>query len=97
MLADRGFAGSPSLARIKETGAHFLMRKHARLKVGNLPRLQRLGREDFITELAMSKPARKKDSSLPDTVRVRLFRVRWCTPAGEKVDIDEKGNVVGLF
>jgi len=86
VLADRGFAGSPSLARIKETGAHFLMRKHARLKVGNLPRLQRLGREDFITELAMSKPARKKDSSLPDTVRVRLFRVRWCTPAGEKVD-----------
>jgi len=86
LLADRGFSGSPSLARIKETGAHFLMRKHARLNPHTLPVVQRLGREDFLTELAMSKPARTKDPTLPETVRVRLFRVRWRTPAGEKVD-----------
>ena len=86
LLADRGFAGSPFLARIKETGAHFLMRKHARLNPHKLPVLQRLGRKDFLTELPMSKPARRKDPTLPQTVRLRLFRVRWHTPAGEKVE-----------
>lgn len=86
LLADRGFAGSPFLARIRQTGAHFLMRKQACLKPQKLPVLQRLGREDFLSELPMSKPARRKDPSLPQTVRVRLFRVRWRTPAGERLD-----------
>jgi len=86
LLADRGFAGSPFLARVKETGAHFLMRKHARLHPHTLPVLQRLGREDFLTELPMSKPARRKDPTLPQTVSVRLFRARRCTPAGERLE-----------
>jgi Transposase DDE domain len=85
LLADRGFAGSPSLARIKERKADFLMRKNARLIVQKLPVVHRLARYDFITRIPMSKPARKKDPSLPETVRVRIFRARWKTPAGETV------------
>ena len=85
LLADRGFAGSPTLARVIKTGASFLMRKNARLIVSKLPVLQRLGKHDFITEIPMNKPARKKDPTLPETVRVRIFRASWETPAGEKV------------
>jgi hypothetical protein len=85
LLADRGFAGSPSLARIKNEGADFLMRKNARLIVSNLPVIQKLGRDDFITEIPMDKRAKKKDPGLPEKVRVRIFKVSWKTPAGEVI------------
>ena len=85
LLADRGFAGSPSLASIKVTGAEFLMRKNGRLIVENLPVIKRLGSNDFITELTMNKLAREKDPTLPKKVRVRIFKAHWKTPSGEKV------------
>ena len=85
LLADRGFAGSPFLARTKATGADFLMRKNARLKVQALPVIKKLGRDDFITEMPMNKPARRKDPTLPKTVRVRIFKAAWETPAGEQL------------
>ena len=83
VLADRYFAGSPTLARLQARGADFLMRKNARLIVQRLPIVRRLGRDDFITDLPMSKPARRQDPTLPQTVRVRIFRATWTTPAGE--------------
>ena len=83
MLADRYFAGSPMLARLLARGAEFLARKNARLLVGRLPVVRRLGRDDFITDLPMNKPARRQDPTLPETVRVRVFRATWTTPAGE--------------
>lgn len=83
VLADRGFAGSPTLARLEGRGAEFLMRKNARLRVDRLPVVRRLGRDDFITDLSMNKPARRQDPTLPATVRVRVFRATWTTPAGE--------------
>lgn len=61
------------------------MRKNARLIVERLPVVKQLGRDDFITNIPMSKPARKLDPSLPEKVRVRMFRARWTSPAGEKV------------
>jgi len=85
LLADRGFSGSPTLDRVKERGADFLMRKNARLIPERLPVIERLGRHDFITDIPMSKRARKDDPSLPQTVRVRIFKARWMTPAGERV------------
>lgn len=85
LLADRGFAGSPTLARILARGAHFLMRKNARLIVSRLTILKRLGAHDFIVELPLSKPARKTDPSLPIRVRVRVFRATWVSPAGERL------------
>lgn len=86
LLADRSFAGSPTFARLSATGADFLMRKNARLIVGRLPVLRRLGRDDFVTEITMSQPARKLDPSLPEKVRLRIFSAKWTTPAGEKID-----------
>lgn len=85
LLADRGFAGSPTFARVLARGADFLMRKNARLIVSRLPVIRRLGRDDFVTEIAVSRPARSLDPSLPEKVRFRIFRASWRTPSGEKV------------
>jgi hypothetical protein len=85
VLADRCFAGSPMLARLQGRGAHFLMRKNARLIVARLPVVRRLGRDDFITLLPVDKKARRLDPSLPESVPVRIFRATWTTPAGEKL------------
>ena len=83
VLADRYFAGSPMLARLLARGTEFLMRKNARLIVERLPVVRRLGRDDLIVDLPMNKPARRQDPTLPETVRVRVFRATWTTPAGE--------------
>ncbi|MCX5685779.1 MAG: IS4 family transposase [Planctomycetota bacterium] len=85
VLGDRGLSGSPTLARIQARKADFLMRKNARLIVERLPVVKRLGKYDFITDLPVSKPARKLDPTLPETVRVCLFRVTWKAPSGETI------------
>jgi hypothetical protein len=84
-LIDRGLTGSPSMARIRARGAEFLGRKNARLDPDKVKVVDHLGRDDFIVELGVSKPARKKDPSLPDTVTVRLFKATWGVPTGERV------------
>jgi hypothetical protein len=85
LLADRGFSGSPTLARLALAGRSFLMRKNARLIVDRLKVVQRLGRYDLLVELPVSKPARKADPTLPETVRVRVFRATWKAPSGERI------------
>ena len=100
-LIDRGLTGSPTMARIRARGAEYLGRKNARLdpervKVvaeGQAPSDVRpaltgvghLGRDDFIVELAVSKPARRRDASLPATIKVRLFKATWRSPTGDGV------------
>jgi hypothetical protein len=84
-LLDRGFTGSPSMARIRARGAEFLGRKNARLDPYKAKVIEHLGHDDFIAELPMSKSARGKDPSLPDTVTVRLFKATWQSPTGERV------------
>lgn len=85
LLADRRCAGSPTLARLRKRNTHFLMRKHHRLRVDRLPVIQRLGRNDFITEIPIGSKKRREDPSLPESVRVRLFKAKWTSPAGEKI------------
>ena len=85
LLADRYFAGAALIARVQRQGTAFLMRKHHRRKVDKLPVLKRLGRDDFITELPVPAVARRADASLPDCVRVRVFRACWTAPSGEKL------------
>jgi len=85
VLADRCFAGSPTLARLAAQGAQFLMRKNARLMVQRLPVVQRLGTNDFLVDLPMSRPARRQDPTLPETVRLRIFRATWRTPTGQQL------------
>ena len=84
-LADLRFAGAAFLAKVHATGADFLLRKHHLLKVEKLPVLRRLGKDDFITELTLSKDARKKDPTLPEKLCVRMFKAGWTTEAGEKL------------
>ncbi len=84
-LADRGFTGGPTLARMAARGAHFLGRKPPRLRPENANVVRRLGRNDWIVELPVNKQARAEDPSLPETVRVRLFKATWRAPSGEKL------------
>lgn len=86
LLADRGFSSGPSCVRIRRRGADFLMRKNARLKVDKLPVLQRLGRNDFITEVPISPVTLKTDPTLPLTYRVRIFKASIKTPAGKRIE-----------
>jgi len=83
LLIDRGLTGSPTLARVSKRAADFLGRKNARLIVSRLPVLEALAPDDFITELTVSRPARKADPTLPECVRVRLCKASWLSPAGE--------------
>jgi len=84
VLADRLFAGSPSLARILDRKADFLLRKNARLAIKNLPVIERLGKNDFITEIPIGVPARRNDRALPAKVRVRLCKCTWKSPEGKR-------------
>jgi hypothetical protein len=83
VLADRGLSGSPTLARLMARGADFLMRKNARLIVERLPVVRRLGHNDFIVDMPVDRLARRKDPTLPATIRVRLFRATWKAPSGK--------------
>ena len=48
--------------------------------------IERLGNNDFVTEIPVRKVARKRDPGLPQKVRVRIFEAIWNSPAGEKID-----------
>jgi len=85
LLADRHFAGTPALHAVRSTGAHFLMRKNARLIVERLPVIQPLGHRDFVTEIPVSQSVRKAHPELPPAVRVRIFRATWKAPNGRKI------------
>ena len=85
VLLDRELTGSPTMARILARGAEFLGRKNARLRTDKVKVVDRLGRDDWIVELPVSKTARKEDPSLPKAVRVRLFKARWKSPSGERL------------
>jgi hypothetical protein len=84
-LVDRGLSGTPTLARIPARGADFLGRKNGRLNPEKVKIVDHLGRDDFIVELPVSKSARRRDRSLPEKIRVRLFKATWRSPAGERV------------
>jgi hypothetical protein len=85
LLVDRHYSGGPCMAQIYATGADFLIRKNARRLVDRLPVIEQLGKDDFITDVPMGKVALKNNPALPTEVRVRVFKARWTSPAGEKV------------
>jgi len=84
LLADRGFSGAATLHLIMAKGADFFMKKHARLKVEDLPVVKRFSKNDFIAELRPSPQTRKNNPGLPDKVIVRLFKGCITTPSGKK-------------
>ena len=74
LLADRAFAGANLYAEYQAAGLEFLTRVHQRLKVSRLRPLEGYAPNDFVTDLAIAKSHRKKDPTLPKTVRVRLIQ-----------------------
>lgn len=74
LLADRHFAGANLYAEYRVAGLEFLTRIHQRLKVSRLRPLAGYGPNDFVTDLEINPSHRRKDPSLPKTVRVRLIQ-----------------------
>jgi hypothetical protein len=74
LLADRAFAGANLYAEYLAAGLEFLTRVHQRLKVSRLRPLEGYGPTDFVTDLEIGKWHRRKDPTLPKTVRVRLIQ-----------------------
>ena len=74
LIADRHFAGANLYSDYLSCGLHFLTRVHQRLKVSRLRPLAGYGPTDFVTDLQIGKSYRRKDPTLPKTVRVRLIQ-----------------------
>jgi hypothetical protein len=74
LVADRHFAGANLYAEYVAASLHFLTRVHQRLKVSRLRPLAGYAANDFVTDLPVGKLYRRKDPTLPKTVRVRLIQ-----------------------
>jgi hypothetical protein len=74
LVADRHFSGANLYAEYLACGLHFLTRVHQRLKVSRLRPLAGYGPYDFVTDLPIGKSHRRKDPTLPKTVRVRVIQ-----------------------
>jgi len=73
LLADRFFAGANLYAQYLLAGLHFLTRAHACLKISALRPLAGYAPNDFVTDMPVNKAHRRKDPTLPASVRVRLI------------------------
>ena len=73
IVADRLFAGAALYVGYLRRGLQFVTRMHPRVKVSALPCLARFDRGDFLTEMTIPPPYRKRDASLPERVRVRIL------------------------
>jgi hypothetical protein len=74
LLADRHFAGANLYAEYDAAGLNFLTRVHQRLKVSRLRPLDGYAPNDFVTDLEIGKSHRRRDPTLPKTVRVRFIQ-----------------------
>lgn len=74
LVADRHFAGANLYAEYLTAGLHFLTRAHQALNISRLGRLGGYAPNDFVTDLPVGKAYRRKDPTLPKTVRVRLIQ-----------------------
>jgi hypothetical protein len=73
IVADRLFAGAALYVGYLRRGLQFVTRMHQRIKVSRLRRLERFGPGDFVTEMTIQPPYRRRDASLPKHVTVRLI------------------------
>jgi hypothetical protein len=74
LLGDRLFAGANLYAQYQAAGLDFLTRSHQRLIVSRLRPLEGYSPTDFVTDLRLSDAYRRKDPTLPASVRVRLIQ-----------------------
>ena len=74
LLGDRLFAGANLYAQDQAAGLEFLTRAHQRLIVSRLRPLEGYSPTDFVTDLPLAEAHRRKDPTLPASVRVRLIQ-----------------------
>jgi hypothetical protein len=74
LLADRHFAGANLYAEYLAGGLEFLTRVHQRLKMSRLRPLEGYPPNDFVADLQVARLHRRKNPSLPKTVRVRFIQ-----------------------
>ena len=74
LLADRHFAGANLYCEYLSAGLHFLTRVHQRLRVSRLKPLDGYAANDFVADMPISDIHRRKDATLPASVRVRLIQ-----------------------
>jgi hypothetical protein len=74
LVGDRHFAGANLYARYCACGLEFLTRVHQRPKLSQLRPLAGYAPNDFVTDLPLGKAHRRKDPTLPASMRVRLIQ-----------------------
>lgn len=74
LLADRHFAGSNLYHEYLGAGLNFLTRIHQRFRVSRLRPLEGYAANDFVTDMPIGDIYRRKDTTLPPSVRVRLIQ-----------------------
>jgi hypothetical protein len=74
LLADRAFAGANLYAEYLAASLEFLTRAHQRLNISRLRPLDGYSPNDFVTDMEVGQSQRRKDPTLPKTVRVRLVQ-----------------------
>lgn len=75
MVMDRTFATAELFAEIRRRGADAITKKHPQLKLKKHPR-RRIGPYDWIVELALDPSAYERDSTLPATLLIRVFKAK---------------------
>lgn len=74
LLADRHCAGGNLYHEYLCAGLNFLTRVHQRLKVSRLRPLDGYAANDFVADMPIGNRYRRKDTTLPASVRVRLIQ-----------------------
>jgi hypothetical protein len=79
VVMDRLYASAELFAEIRRRGADALTRINPQLKLQKHPR-RKLGRHEWIVDLPLDLQARRRDSTLPGIIRIRVLKAT--TPAG---------------
>jgi len=74
-VMDRNFASAELFAEVRRRGGDAITRMHYRLKIEKHSK-QKIGPNDWIVDLKLSPVAGQRDATLPEQIRIRVFKVR---------------------
>ena len=83
IVADRCYAGAKLYVEYMRKGVEFVTRAHRVLKVERLRKITVFSSDDFIAEMGVPVVYRRKDPTLPETIKVRAIRTK-ATVRGRK-------------
>ena len=76
LIADRHFAAAHYYVRYQRLGLEFLTRVHQRLKLSRIKRIVSYSPNDFIGRMKVGDSYRRKDTTLPQWIKVRFIRAK---------------------